>query len=94
MTHDKNGVVRGRLIELGEGRIVFLGQCKDASHWHVAFRSAENEDSYWVLSDAAMDALVKLYTDPTKHGTGPRDFPHKLRWVLVPPDFQDQESKS
>jgi hypothetical protein len=90
---DKRFEVRGHLIHLSGGRIVFLGQCDDKSYWHIAFRSDRDTDTFWQLSSEALDAFVKLYTNPTKHGEGPCDFPFKKVWTLVDPDVKDLEEE-
>jgi hypothetical protein len=95
MVEHRNKVnVIGRKITLSDGRIVFLGQCEEnKEHWHIAFRSNEGTDTYLVLSDEAMTALMALFANPGVNGEGPCDFPHRHVWQRVALDATDIEEK-
>lgn len=75
--------VRGRMIEFGDGRIVFVGGRKDEPDTvYVGFRNAAGEDLKFRLTKEAWDTLFEMRKNPMM-GMPLRDFPHKMVWTAV-----------
>jgi hypothetical protein len=75
--------VIGRMKELSEDRLVFLGTRESAPDLvYVAFRSSTGDEMKLVLSCEAMDALVELRRNPMA-GMPLRPFPAKMVWQRV-----------
>lgn len=81
--------VLGRRVEFEDGRIIFLGTCKDEPGvFFIGLRSKKGEDMKLRMSREAVEALVELFHNPM-HGMPLADFPHKKMWRVV--DYDEVE---
>jgi len=82
--HNSERRITGHLIQLDGTRLVFLGECPaEPGGYFLGFRNAEGGDTKISLSREALNALIKLATEPPK---GDRvEFPHnhKKEWHVV-----------
>jgi hypothetical protein len=80
-----SNAITGRRIDLGEGRVVFVGRCdSDPGTVFVGFRNVAGDDTKIKLSSEAFDALRTLVLDPAAGIDGP--FPQAqpvAHWLAV-----------
>jgi hypothetical protein len=76
----------GRIIELSEGRMVFLAEHPtQPDTFCVAFKNEHGDDTYLKISTEALDALLELRLD-RQAGLPPRAYPHRKdvgEWRVV-----------
>lgn len=81
--------VRGRRLDLSEGRLVYVGKSEERPGFvFVGFRNSAGEDTKLILSDEAAEALKNMLTSAS-YGYVCGDFPHKAVWAVCKPNPED-----